>query len=414
MGKDFYFILGISKDANEKEIKKAYRKIALKVHPDRNGGNPIYEEIFKEVKEAYETLIDKNKRANYDLNLFHENQKYKQYNNLPPEEIVKKIIVEVKKIVIITEDKATPTINSVQINNFLEGILLSNNASLYKFVSIKQKKEFIFYTIPLFRYISELQRSKYFDVFSDIIGKDEVLLNYVKNRIDEVVQSQKKIDKKYHLNKKMTAFMATSWGRVIVAALLLLFYYLFINLLDYTGNHDSYSSQESIISKDFQNKKIKSAKISKWRGNQLKTGTSPYDKYLGKGVYERNFNKILFQNNQKLDVVVFLVKNGKTIRNKYIRSGDFYLMTDIPNGDYHINIFYGKYWNPHLKLGGKLLGGFDTLPEFNMSYYSYSFLNKSDENPATELDVTIPEYQKEASQFSLFYPVDADYFFDSQ
>ena len=64
--KDYYEVLGINRDASEDEIKKAYRKLAMKHHPDRNPDNPKAEEHFKEAKEAYETLSDGQKRAAYD------------------------------------------------------------------------------------------------------------------------------------------------------------------------------------------------------------------------------------------------------------------------------------------------------------------------------------------------------------
>lgn len=65
MGKDFYKILGISKSASDDEIKKAYRKLALKYHPDKNK-TPEAEERFKEIAEAYEVLSDKKKRDLFD------------------------------------------------------------------------------------------------------------------------------------------------------------------------------------------------------------------------------------------------------------------------------------------------------------------------------------------------------------
>ena len=64
--KDFYEILGLNKDATGEEIKKSYRKLAMKHHPDRNPDNPKAEEHFKEAKEAYEILSDDQKRAAYD------------------------------------------------------------------------------------------------------------------------------------------------------------------------------------------------------------------------------------------------------------------------------------------------------------------------------------------------------------
>jgi curved DNA-binding protein len=64
--KDYYEILGVPKTATEEEIKKAYRKLALKYHPDRNPGNKQAEEQFKGINEAYAVLSDKDKRKEYD------------------------------------------------------------------------------------------------------------------------------------------------------------------------------------------------------------------------------------------------------------------------------------------------------------------------------------------------------------
>src|SRR5436189_5394668 len=64
--RDFYDILGVPKTATADEIKAAYRKLALKFHPDRNPGDKAAEEKFKEAAEAYEVLSDGDKRAQYD------------------------------------------------------------------------------------------------------------------------------------------------------------------------------------------------------------------------------------------------------------------------------------------------------------------------------------------------------------
>ncbi len=66
MGKDYYSVLGVPKGASEDEIKKAYRKLALKYHPDRNQGDDKSEAKFKEAAEAYEVLSDSKKRETYD------------------------------------------------------------------------------------------------------------------------------------------------------------------------------------------------------------------------------------------------------------------------------------------------------------------------------------------------------------
>ncbi|TFH42804.1 MAG: molecular chaperone DnaJ [Chrysiogenales bacterium] len=64
--RDYYEVLGVSKNASEQDVKQAYRKLALQFHPDRNKGNKESEEKFKEATEAYEVLRDPKKRASYD------------------------------------------------------------------------------------------------------------------------------------------------------------------------------------------------------------------------------------------------------------------------------------------------------------------------------------------------------------
>ena len=63
---DYYEILGVNRSASASEIKKAYRKMAIKYHPDKNPGDTKAEAKFKDAAEAYEVLSDQNKKARYD------------------------------------------------------------------------------------------------------------------------------------------------------------------------------------------------------------------------------------------------------------------------------------------------------------------------------------------------------------
>src|SRR5437660_10020542 len=77
--KDYYKILGVSKNATEKEIRQAYRKLARQYHPDVNPGDKAAEEKFKEINEANEVLSDPEKRKKYDeLSSY-----YQQYGRAP-------------------------------------------------------------------------------------------------------------------------------------------------------------------------------------------------------------------------------------------------------------------------------------------------------------------------------------------
>lgn len=75
--KDYYYILGIKKGASAEDIKKSYRKLSLKFHPDKNDGDEFFAERFKEIQEAYETLSDNQKRTVYDNQFSSDSQAYK-------------------------------------------------------------------------------------------------------------------------------------------------------------------------------------------------------------------------------------------------------------------------------------------------------------------------------------------------
>ena len=65
-GRDYYEVLGVPRDADQAAIKAAFRKLAMKLHPDQNPGCKVSEEKFKEIGEAYAVLSDPEKRAQYD------------------------------------------------------------------------------------------------------------------------------------------------------------------------------------------------------------------------------------------------------------------------------------------------------------------------------------------------------------
>lgn len=80
--KNYYYFLGILENASEEEIKKAFRKLSLKYHPDKNPNDDFFENRFREIREAYDILGDPENRRIYDENLGHQQRSYRP--TLPP------------------------------------------------------------------------------------------------------------------------------------------------------------------------------------------------------------------------------------------------------------------------------------------------------------------------------------------
>jgi len=111
--------------------------------------------------------------------------------------------------------------------------------------------------------------------------------------------------------------------------------------------------------------------ISNFKGNQLENGASPYEYYFGKSVYESNsLHSIKFKAGKTSDVIVCLAKvyDNTVIRHEYIRKGETFEMTKIPDGTYYLKSIYGNDWNPNKMIFNKQVqGAFDTDLSFSKS-----------------------------------------------
>lgn len=81
--KDYYYFLGVNQDDSAEEIRKAYRKISMRCHPDKTDNDPFFEKRFRELREAYETLSDEDRRRIYDYML--ERHQTNSKSEMPPD-----------------------------------------------------------------------------------------------------------------------------------------------------------------------------------------------------------------------------------------------------------------------------------------------------------------------------------------
>jgi molecular chaperone DnaJ len=125
--KDYYLLLNVKPNASTEEIKRSYRRLALKYHPDKNPGDPLSEAAFKEIAEAYDILSDLKKREDYHSKRFYTyNYRYSNASTVTPQSILNDAI-NLQKLV----EKADPfRMNRDALLFQLEQILSTDNLSL--------------------------------------------------------------------------------------------------------------------------------------------------------------------------------------------------------------------------------------------------------------------------------------------
>ncbi len=151
------------------------------------------------------------------------------------------------------------------------------------------------------------------------------------------------------------------------------------------SSRSSNSNRRTIV--DSEPETIKTPSKYKW--NSLQTGDSPYNNHFGAPLYDKSYqNELTIKNGNRTDAIVCLTEYNypnRTIRNEYVRAGESFKMTSIPNGTYFTKTFYGRYWNPETLL-------FDTLTSFTVSD-NYDDLIRMNQTSDTYSVFTITLYQ---------------------
>lgn len=385
--KNHYQTLGLKNDASQDEIKKAYRKLAIKFHPDKNVGDNFFDELFREIKDAYDILSNPVSKRDYDLkyNAFvnkangNTNTTYQQRPTEKQQQTYR--------------PKPKPKRSYFdRIKSFNPKRLISEKIGNFKNLSLKGKLGFLFqillFALPFIGiYLNE------FLGFITVIGFYAFTYLFI-----DTAKNVNDID----------SVGSGIVGLIVAPIIALMIFgqgldYFDINPFDwfktknttekeykpyvYENDNTTKSNRTRELTetekriKEMREQQAEFEKIlsdskldeitkapSKYRGNQLKNGTSPLDACFGKGIYSQNA-WVKFDNSNRTDAVVCLVRayDNKTIRNEYIRAGANFEMSKIPSGTYYIKVYYGNDWNPNKKNFCGINGAFERNVSFSKS-----------------------------------------------
>ncbi len=407
--KNHYQTLGLENNASQDEIKKAYRKLALKFHPDKNIGDSFFEELFRGIKDAYDILSNPVTKRKYDLeyNTFisktnsKENSTYQQNStrnrqqtytpNPKPKrnyfELVKQINPKkflFEKTTKIKEVFSTTNLKSLSFKVklvFLFKLILI----IIPFIGFHLKGfpglvQILIFYVMTFGFINTIKNPNEIDsvgsgLFGLFIAPCLALLvlsfmldDYFEIDLFSFFESNQKIEEKYKPRPSPQENELTNLQEIIdnKDALQMVPKKKSKREEENRSNRrknstlrdDRLPTKSSSKSKSEYKKfreefdRIESEREqlknhNRYKDNQLKNGASPFNTCFGKGIYSKNA-WLKFDNSNASDAIVCLVRSydKRTIRNEYIQAGSKFEMSKIPSGTYYIKVYYGNDWNP--------------------------------------------------------------------
>lgn len=394
---DYYKILGVNENATTDEIKKAYKQLAKKYHPDVNHNNSYADLKFKEISEAYSVLNNMDERLNYD------NVYFKNYNR-------KSNSSSSNSTESSSDFKVSPELILSQFKN------ISNKVTGLKRSSVNQS--------ALFKSINDLLTN---DVIDYLILEDNLIINNI--IIDEILYCCKilafpyveylsiklaklaktdsnKIQKVYNFvrKQKYLGYWFKYRGVIIIFSFILIpafisiispsdYSYVNTNSTSYSNNDnyhangdlnntfDNFNQGNNNFSDSNSYEPTKSKLIAEgWEEDQFENGQLP-SCYNFKPKKSKIDNYIEVNVGSGTDVVIKVVnyRTDLCIRYVYINSGSSYKIRNLPEGVYYLKIAYGKNWFSKVE-NGKCIGKFISNPLYKKGENLMDFHLKHHEN----------------------------------
>lgn len=381
--KNHYHTLGLKNNATQEEIKKAYRKLATKFHPDKNIGDDFFTDLFREIKDAYDILSNSVTKRDYDLKYaafikkgIENNTTY--YQERPPQ----------KQNQTYKSKPKSKTGFSDRIKYFNIKSLIYEKLSNFKNISLKRKLWNVFKIVIIVLSFIGIYLNGFLG-FITVIGFYICIFLI----FDTIKNIQKMTLGSFVLGFILAPIFAfIIFGKVLDYYRIDTFNWLENNKTVYyekpnekkvVNTSESNQKRKSLwqdkelqksvqeiidVAEKWQSEEKMDIVPSKFRGNQLQTGASPLDACFGKGIYS-DYAWLKFLNSNASDAIVCLVSanNNKTIRNEYIRAGETFEMSKIPSGTYYIKVYYGNDWNPNKKNFCGINGAFERNVSFSKS-----------------------------------------------
>lgn len=414
---NFYEVLGLSNTASEAEIKKAYRRLALLYHPDRNAGDKVAEEIFKSITQAYEILSDPEKRKKYDTENVkssprvqpkdHENYRYeskrkeKQQDTITPDLLRSYSL----KLLLKLRETRKANIDTSAVTDHINSILTPGNISfLLTQGDGKVNNEIIDDLLGCCSFLPYHQAEAVSVKLAALAGSDSTKISEIHKKLKQI-----RVKGKWEKYKAPALFMF-----IVIAVI------GYTKYVDYQREKDKLQYSSNLIlpvQKDFTSEKNEKNKIdelityggnpasknnkdsliaSGWENAGMANGDLP-SCFVFKKTKKNIDNYLEIIVGSGTDVAIKLVNatTNKTIRYVFVNRGSSFRITGIPEGKYYLKLAYGKNWMQKEE-NGKCSGKFISNPKYEKSKEIMDFSIKQSGD-----SYRIPYYKLELNVISL-------------